>query len=71
MKRLAQPNNNTIQPCFQLETGYKLGGGGEVTGSKARYFLQLNNLLRTARRQNNRRVIFALSSLITRRGGVI
>jgi hypothetical protein len=47
---------------------------GEVRQAPAetgrRYIAQLQNMLGTARRMNNRRVIRALSSLIARRGGI-
>lgn len=51
-----------------------LGAGREVLSTidlQARYLLQLYLMLRTARRQNNARVVFALRDLIALRRGVI
>ncbi len=62
----AQSNNKASQAIAQAS---KSQGRTEATSS-SRYILQLNHLLRTARRMNNGRVILALSQLITRRGGI-
>jgi hypothetical protein len=45
-------------------------GRGEGIGSEARYIAQLRNMLQTARRNNWALVVFSLSALIARRGGV-
>lgn len=66
----AKQNNTTKQFAAHENLVSKSGGRGEEIGSKPRYLLQLRNLLQTATRQNNARVIFALRSLIARRGGV-
>lgn len=64
-------NHSTNSGARQARLGYtNPGWRGEVTELKARYLLQLQNLLRTARRLNNARVVFALSSLIARKQGI-
>jgi hypothetical protein len=66
-----QLNNSTYAQLGQDRLGYSHPGWREEgKGTKARYIQQLQNLLQIARRQNNARVILALSSLIARRGGI-
>ncbi len=62
-----QPNYTKVASSTQAQIP---GRRGEGIGSKARYLLQLNHLLQTARRMKNSRVVIALSSLIARRGGI-
>jgi hypothetical protein len=72
----SQPNkNDTSNPYgMQARKGYskvrESRGRGEVVNSGTRYISQLQKMLDTARRNNWARVVFALSALIARRGGV-
>ena len=70
----AQTNSITNSKFSSLEFEKKSyiqpGRRGEGISPQSSYLLQLNNLLHTARRLKLTRVIFALSSLIVRRGGV-
>jgi hypothetical protein len=69
-----QLNNSTKPVGIQDRLGYAnlrtSGGEQEGKGSKARYLTQLYIMLRTARRQNNARVVIALRSLIARYRGI-
>lgn len=67
-----QPNNSTNRSGRQAPAGYSKTNRGreEGRGSKARYLEQLQKMNSTARRNNWRRVVFALSALIARRGGI-
>jgi hypothetical protein len=65
-----QFNNKAKQPASQAANRLQLGGELEGKGSTARYISQLQNMLSTARRNNWKRVVFSLSSLITLRGGI-
>jgi hypothetical protein len=70
----AQVNNSTNPGGLQAAECYSKvrtsGGEQEGRGGAARYLTQLQNMLSTARRNNWALVVFALSSLIERRGGV-
>jgi hypothetical protein len=67
----AQVNNSTNDSRLQEPLGYiNQGGRGEDIGSPYRYLTQLYILLRTARRQNNARVVCALRGLIAKYRGM-
>ena len=68
-KQLYTKAENTARPESHNLAGSNQAGETEGKGSAARYLTQLYILLRTARRQNNRRVVIALRNLIGRKRG--
>lgn len=67
---MLQKYHSTNRSEIQDRLGYTNLVGREEAGSQARYIEQLNNMLSTARRNKWQRVVFALSSLIVKRGGI-